>query len=165
MPRVAASALPLTVKQRQELLQVKRLHSTPQSVVLRVQIVLGAADGVANKALARRLSTTLPTVLLWRARYQDEGLAGVLEDRPRSGRPKKISPEQESAIVEATLRTTPKDATHWSVRSMAKQQGVSPATVQRIWKKHHLQPHRVETFKFSNDPQFVTKFVTSSGCT
>jgi len=157
MPRAAAPALPLAVKRRQELVQIRKLRSTPQSVMLRVQIILGAADGVANKALARQLSTTLPTVLLWRARYQAEGLAGILEDRPRSGRPKKISPEQESAIVEATLRTTPKEATHWSVRSMAKQQGVSPATVQRIWKKHHLQPHRVETFKFSTDPQFVAK--------
>jgi len=157
MPRAAAPALPLTAKRRQELLQIKRLRSTPQSVALRVQIVLGAADGVANKVLARRLSTTLPTVLLWRRRYQAEGLAGILEDRPRSGRPKEILPKKEAAIVEATLRTTPKDATHWSVRSMAKQQGVSPATVQRIWKKHHLQPHRVETFKFSTDPQFVAK--------
>jgi len=157
MPRAAAPALPLAAKQRQELVQIRKLRSTPQSVMLRVQIILGAADGVANKVLARQLSTTLPTVLLWRARFQAEGLAGILEDRPRSGRPKKVSPEQESAIVEATLRTTPKDATHWSVRSMAKQQGVSPATVQRIWKKHHLQPHRVETFKFSTDPQFVAK--------
>jgi len=157
MPRPAAPALPLTAKQRQELLQFKKLRSTPQSVLLRLQIVLGAADGVANKVLARRLSTTLPTVLLWRSRYRAEGLAGILEDRPRSGRPKEIMPEHEATIVEATLRTTPKDATHWSVRSMAKQQGVSPATVQRIWKKHHLQPHRVETFKFSTDPQFVAK--------
>lgn len=157
MPRAAAPALRLTAKRRQELLQIKRLRTIPQSVALRVQIVLGAADGVANKVLARRLSTTLPTVLLWRSRYQAEGLAGILEDRPRSGRPKEILPQKEAAIVEATLRTTPKDATHWSVRSMAKQQGVSPATVQRIWKKHHLQPHRVETFKFSSDPQFVAK--------
>lgn len=157
MSRAAAPALPLTAKQREQLLQIKKLRSTPQRVALRVQIVLGAAEGIANKVLARHLSTTLPTILLWRSRYQAEGLAGILEDRPRSGRPKEISPEKEAAIVEATLRTTPKDATHWSVRSMAKQQGVSPATVQRIWKKHHLQPHRVETFKFSNDPQFVAK--------
>jgi transposase len=157
MPRPGAPALPLTAKQRRELLQIKKLRSMPQSVALRVQIILGAAEGVANKVLARRLSTTLPTVLLWRSRYQDGGLAGILEDRPRSGRPKQILPEREAAIVETTLRSTPKDATHWSVRSMAKQQGVSPATVQRIWKKHHLQPHRVETFKFSSDPQFVAK--------
>ena len=133
MPRPAAPALPLTAKHRQEWHQFKKVRSTPQSVLLRLQIVLGAADGVANKVLARRLSTTLPTVLRGRSRDQAEGLAGIVEDRPRSGRPQKISPEQESAIGEAT---------HWSVRSMAKLQGVSPATVQRVWKKHHPQLHR-----------------------
>ena len=143
MPRAAAPPLPLTEREREELLQVSKLRSTPQSVALRAQIVLRAAEGIANKVLARQLSTTLPTVLLWRGRYQDEGLAGILEDRPRSGRPREISAEQEAAIVESTLRCTPKDATHWSVRSMAKTQRISHATVQRIWKKHHLQPHRV----------------------
>jgi transposase len=147
----------LTEREREELLQIRKLRSTPQSVALRVRIVLSASEGIANKVLARQLSTTLPTVLLWRARYQAEGLAGILEDRPRSGRPKEISAQQEAALIETTLHRTPKDATHWSVRSMAKTQGVSAATVQRIWKKHHLQPHRVETFKFSPDPQFVAK--------
>jgi transposase len=84
-------------------------------------------------------------------------LAGVLEDRHRSGRPKQIPAEKEAAIVEATIKTTPKDATHWSVRAMAASQKVSPATVQRIWKKHKLQPHRVESFKFSTDPEFAPK--------
>ncbi len=95
-------------------------------------------------------------VLLWR-RYESGGLSGILEDRPRSGRPKRISDERETAIVEATMKTTPKDATQWSVRAMAAVQKVSSATVQRIWKKHRLQPHRVQTFKFSNDPQFAVK--------
>ena len=157
MPRAAAPPLPLTEREREELLQISKLRSTPQSVALRVRIVLSASEGIANKVLARQLSTTLPTVLLWRARYQAEGLAGILEDRPRSGRPKEISAQQEAALIETTLHRTPKDATHWSVRSMAKTQGVSAATVQRIWKKHHLQPHRVERFKFSTDPQFVAK--------
>jgi transposase len=157
MPRAAAPSLPLTEREREELLQVRQWRSTPQSVALRVQIVLQAAEGIANKVLARQLSTTLPTVLLWRKRYLNQGLAGILEDRPRSGRPREISAEQEAAIVEATLHRTPKDATPWSVRSMAKTEGVSPASVQRIWKKHHLQPHRVEKFKFSTDPRFVAK--------
>jgi transposase len=81
----------------------------------------------------------------------------MLRDRQRSGRPKQISAEQEAAIVDATMKTTPKDATHWSVRAMAASQKVSPATVQRIWKKHRLQPHRLESFKFSNDPEFAPK--------
>jgi transposase len=152
MPGPAAPPLPLTDREREELIQILKLRSTPQSVALRVRIVLSAAQGLANKALARRLSTSLPTVLLWRSRYEAEGLAGIREDRPRSGRPQEISAEAETVLVETTLHSTPKDATHWSVRSMAKKQGISPASVQRIWKKHHLQPHRVERFKFSTDP-------------
>jgi len=157
MPRAPAHALTLGDRERQELLQVSRHRSTPQSIALRTEIVLGAAAGVANKKLARQLSTTLPTVLLWRKRYEFEGLAGVLEDRPRSGRPKQISEKKAAAIVDATMKTKPKDATHWTVRTMAKTQGVSRATVHRIWQKHKLQPHRVESFKFSNDPDFVPK--------
>ena len=129
----------------------------PQSIALRVNIVLGAADGVPNKVLARQLSTTLPTVLLWRQRYETERLGGILEDRPRSGRPKQISEAVEATIVDATMKTKPKDATHWSVCSMAQNQSVSPATVYRIWRKHKLQPHRVASFKFSSDPEFVPK--------
>src|SRR5207237_7370803 len=90
-------------------------------------------------------------------RFESDGIAGILEDRPRSGRPKRISAEQEATIVDATMKTTPKDATQWSVRAMAAAQNVSSATVQRIWKKHKLQPHRVESFKFSSDPQFARK--------
>lgn len=157
MPRAPASALVVTAQQRRELTQFTGLRSVPQGVALRVRIVLGAADGIGNKVLARQLTTSLPTVLLWRRRFQAEGLPGILEDRPRSGRPKQITPEQEAALIEMTLHRTPKDATHWSVRLMARTQGVSAATVQRIWKQHHLQPHRVESFKFSTDPQFVAK--------
>lgn len=157
MPRAPAAALVVSDEERRELVRFSASRSIPQSVALRARIVLGAADGVGNKVLARQLATSLPTVLLWRGRYQTEGLLGILEERPRSGRPKEIAPEQEAALIEMTLRTTPNNATHWSVRLMAREQGVSPATVQRIWKKHHLQPHRVESFKFSTDPQFVAK--------
>ena len=107
--------------------------------------------------MARDLATTVTTVLLWRKRYETEGLAGLFNDRLRSGRPKQISSEKEAAVVEATIRTRPKDAMQWSVRAMAASQKVSPATVQRIWRKHKLQPHRVESFKFSNDPDFAPK--------
>jgi transposase len=157
MARAAAPALALTAFQRSELLQLTRLPSTPQSIVLRARIVLGAADGVANQKLAARLETTRMTVLLWRSRYQEYGLVGILADHPRPGRPKEISPEEESEIVEATRSTKPKNATHWTVRTMALRQGVSPASVHRIWQAYGLQPHRVETFKFSNDPEFVHK--------
>jgi transposase len=157
MPLPPAAPLILSEPEREQLLGLMRHRSTPQGVLLRLNIVLGAAEGLANHVLARELSTSVPTVLLWRRRYASGGLAAVLADRPRSGRPKQVSAEKEAAIVDATLKTTPKNATHWSVRSMAASQKVSPATVQRIWKKHRLQPHRVETFKFSNDPEFAPK--------
>jgi transposase len=157
MPLPPASKLSLSDPERKQLQGISHHRSTPRGIALRVNILLGAAEGIANHVLARNLSTSLPTVLLWRRRYESDGLAGVLEDRHRSGRPKQIPPEKEAAIVEATIKTTPKDATHWSVRAMAASQKVSSATVQRIWKKHKLQPHRVESFKFSTDPEFAPK--------
>jgi transposase len=157
MPLPPAARLVLTDVQRKQLLTMSLHRSTPRGILLRLHIVLGAAEGVANRVLARKLSTSVPTVLLWRKRYEKSGLAGIVEDHPRSGRPKGISAEREAAIVQATMKTTPQDATHWSVRAMAASQKVSPATVQRIWKRHKLQPHRVESFKFSNDPEFAAK--------
>ena len=137
--------------------QFLRSGTTPQRIVFRIQVVLGAADGTTNHQLARDLGTTRSTILKWRSRYQEYGPEGVLQDAPRSGRKKTISAEKEAAIVEATLRTKPAQATHWSTRTMAEAQGVSDTTVYRIWKAHRLQPHRVETFKFSQDPRFVEK--------
>lgn len=157
MPCPPASALCLTPAQKLELTKIVRYPSTPQAIVLRCQVVLEAAKGMPNRQLARELSTTLPTVLLWRRRYEEEGLTGILQDKPRSGRPPRISAKQEAEIIEVTRNTKPKNGTHWTVRTMARCQGVSPATVQRIWKSYHLQPHRVEHFKFSTDPEFVHK--------
>jgi len=157
MPLPPAPPLAVSDADRKELSSLSRQRSIPRGTLLRVKIVLGAAEGRANHVLARELSTTMTTVLLWRNRYETEGLAGLFADRPRSGRPKQISAAKEAAIVEATMKTAPKDATHWSVRAMAASQKVSPATVLRIWRKHKLQPHRVESFKFSNDPDFAPK--------
>ena len=157
MPLPPAAGLSLSDAERKQLVAIGRHRSSPRGIVLRIEIVLGAGQGLANRVLARKLSTSVPTVLLWRKRYQSDGIAGILEERPRSGRPRRISAERETAIVEATMKTTPKDSTQWSVRAMAAAQKVSSATVQRIWKKHKLQPHRVESFKFSNDPQFARK--------
>lgn len=130
---------------------------TPQKVALRARIVLGAAAGHANNALARELGTSRPTVLLWRQRYTTQGLGGLFKDAPRPGRRPQIPAKKVAAIVDATLRTTPRDATHWSVRTMAQAQRVSPTTVYRIWDAHGLQPHRIRTFKLSRDPAFVAK--------
>jgi len=157
MPLPPAPRLLLADSDRKQLVTLSRQRNIPRGILLRVKIVLGAAEGLANHLLARDLSTSLPTVLSWRKRYEREGLAGLFTDRPRSGRPKQISEKREAAIVEATIKTIPRDATHWSVRTMAASQKVSSATVQRIWKKHKLQPHRVESFKFSNDPEFAPK--------
>src|SRR5579863_5618181 len=157
MPLPPATRLVLSDAERKQLVALGRQRSSPRGIVLRINIVLGAAEGMANRVLARKFSTSVPTVLLWRKRFESDGIAGILEDRPRSGRPKRISAEREAAIVEATMKTRPKDATQWSVRAMAAMQNVSSTTVQRIWKKHKLQPHRVQSFKFSNDPQFARK--------
>src|SRR5438105_7993694 len=157
MPLPPAAGLAISNAERKQLAALGRHRSSPRGIVLRIEIVLGAAEGLANRVLARKLSTSVPTVLLWRKRYESDGIGGIFEDRPRPGRPKQISAETEAAIVEATIKTTPKDATQWSVRVMAAAQKVSSATVQRIWKKHKLQPHRVESFKFSNDSQFARK--------
>jgi len=157
MPLPAAPALALTSAQRAELVRIARYPGTPQASVLRCRVVLGASQGMANRVLARQLSTSVPTVLLWRRRFMEHGLLGILEDKSRPGRPRSLTLEKEAAIVEATRSTKPKNATHWSVRSMARQQGVSSSAVQRIWKAYHLQPHRVEHFKFSTDPEFVSK--------
>jgi transposase len=120
-------------------------------------VVLGAAAGQSNNSLAQELGISRPTVLLWRARYAARGVVGLLKDAPRPGRRKRIGARQVEAIVNSTLHRAPPDATHWSVRTMARAQRVSPATVHRIWQAHGLQPHRTETFKLSRDPDFVRK--------
>jgi len=134
-----------------------RGRNSPQKVALRARIVLGASEGRSNAQLAKQLGITRPTVLLWRARYAQAGLSGLLKDAPRPGRRKRIGAQRVAAIVTATLHATPPDATHWSTRRMARTQGVSEATVRRIWHAHGLQPHRTETFKLSRDPHFVRK--------
>ena len=152
-----APALRVSRDDREWLEALVRSGKTPQRVALRAHLILRAAEGRSNHALAKELGISRPTVLLWRQRYIDAGVAGLLKDAPRPGRKKRIGPAQVEAIVNATLQTTPPDATHWSVRTLAKRQRVSPATVHRIWQAHNLQPHRVETFKLSRDPEFVRK--------
>ena len=138
-----------------------RSRTMPQALGMRARIVLGSADGASIRDLAQRLSVSQPTICLWRRRYRAQGIAG-LRSRGRSGRRRRIRPAQERAVVAATMRP-PQAATHWSVRRLAKQVGLSPATVHRIWQKYGLQPHRVEHFKFSTDPQFDTKLADIVG--
>jgi transposase len=152
-----AAPLHVDENQRKRLQHLVKSGQTPQKVGLRARIVLMAGDGLANHAIAGQLKVSRPTVILWRQRFSAAGVNGLMKDAPRPGRRKAIGAEVVKRVVDATLHTTPADATHWSVRSMAKAQGLSRMTVQRIWKQHGLQPHRVETFKLSRDPQFVEK--------
>lgn len=132
-----------------------RAASTPQAMGLRARVILASGKGEGVRPLARRLGVSPNTVAVWRRRYRSHGLAG-LRTAPRAGRPRRITAAKEQAVVSATLRK-PKVATHWSARRLAKEVGLSAATVHRIWQKYGLQPHRVETFKFSRDPEFDAK--------
>lgn len=131
--------------------------TTEQRTVRRARVVLDAAKGLSNAEIAQRVGISRPSVISIRQRFEASGMASVLEDAPRPGRPRTISEKKVAKIVEATLRTVPKNRTHWSSREMAQREGVSFSTVQRIWQAHELQPHRVANFKFSNDPHFVEK--------
>jgi len=142
---------------RIELERLARGRNTPQKVALRATIVLLSGRGTPTGAIMQALGTTTPTITLWRNRYVAAGIAGLVKDAPRPGRKPSLSAATVAGVVELTLREKPADATHWSTRSMAAVAGVSDTSVQRIWKAHGLQPHRVQTFKLSRDPQFVEK--------
>jgi transposase len=152
-----ADALSVRSSQRADLEALVRNGKTPQRVVARAMIVLAAADGTPINAIAKQFGVSRPTVYLWRERFEQAGVLGLVKDAPRPGRRLALTPVQIAKVVDATLHTTPPDATHWSVRTMAKAQGLSHTVVHRIWRAHGLQPHRVETFKLSRDPDFVKK--------
>jgi len=134
-----------------------RSRSLPVRQVQRAQIIQLAAEGVESQEIARRLGISRPTVQLWRQRFLALRLAGLEKDAPRPGRIPRISQRRVRAIVHATLHTKPENATHWSTRTMAAAQGVSEATVRRIWKRHNLKPHLTKTFKLSRDKRFAEK--------
>jgi transposase len=138
-------------------------HGTPQQVVLRSRIVLAAASGQSDSAIARLLDTNRKTVILWRARFAAQGLKGLWEIAPGRGRKPTYGTKQITAIVEATLHTKPKGMTHWSCRLMAASQGVSKSTVNTIWRSHQLKPHQTKRFKLSRDPRFLEKLTDVVG--
>jgi transposase len=138
-----------------------RSPTVPQALAVRAKIILASAQGEPVRGIAARLGIDAKTVTAWRRRYRADGLVG-LRTRPRSGRPRTISAAKERAVVAATMRP-PKAATHWSARRLAKEVNLSPATVHRVWQKYGLQPHRVETFKFSTDPDFDRKMAEIVG--
>ena len=158
MPRGRPRAV-LTVSEsdRQQLESISRSLSLPSGIVRRARIILLSDDGLTNREVAARLEITPPTVGQWRARFIKYGLPG-LHDELRPGRPRSIEDERVAELINKTLRTKPPDeATHWSCRTMARQAGMSSATVQRVWHAFGLRPHKYDYFKLSTDPFFIEK--------
>jgi len=139
---------------RRKLEQQSRGRSAQARVVLRSRVVLLAADGLQNKQIAATLHVAPRMAALWRGRFIESGIEGLLKDAPRPGRAPSIS---RALLIEKTTQSTPRNQTHWSTRTMAREMGVSKATVSRIWRANGLKPHRVESFKVSNDPHFADK--------
>ena len=162
MPRLAAPVC-LSETDRLELERWVAAHSTPQQVSQRCQIVLAAWGGRLDKAIASDLDINFKTAALWRKRFITEGSDCLWEVAEGRGRKPTLTPQEVERIVEATLQTKPEGATHWSCRTMAKAQGVSKATVNRIWQSHQIKPHRTKAFKLSRDPNFLQKLTDVVG--
>src|SRR5437667_3791719 len=156
MARGPAVKIILTESERSELEMRVRRRKIARADAVRAEIVLLAADGMNNCAIADELGISRLTAGLWRKRFANRRFDG-LDDEPRCGAPRKIGDDKIAEVVTKTLETIPAHATHWSTRSMAKASGVSISTVHRIWNAFSLQPHRSEAFKLSTDPQFVEK--------
>jgi len=146
----------LSEEERAKLQKWARRPKTAQRLALRARIVLGCAEGMANRRVARQLRITDQTVCKWRERFRTARLEG-LADEPRPGAPRQITDAEVEALITRTLETVPAQGTHWSTRTIAQASGLSQSAVSRIWRAFSLQPHRVETFKLSSDPFFVEK--------
>ncbi len=146
----------LTDAEREQLERWARRPKSAQSLAQRSRIVLACGQGQTNQAVAARERVTAQTVGKWRRRFVEARLDGLV-DEPRPGRPRTITDDQVEAVIVRTLEETPKNATHWSTRSMAQASGLTQTAVSQIWRAFGLQPHRVESFKLSKDPLFVDK--------
>jgi transposase len=156
MPNPVAVAIELTADEREQLEAWTRRRTSAQALAVRSRIVLTAAEGLKNTEIAERLGIHRSMAAKWRSRFAQFRLDGLL-DEPRPGRPRTVTDAQVEEVIVRTLETTPKDATHWSTRSMAREVGLTQSAVLRIWKAFGLQPHRQETWKLSKDPQFIDK--------
>ena len=156
----SSAALAVTPEARQELERLLRSGKTEQRVALRARIVLGAADGKSNNALARELNTSRPTVIDWRRRFAKGGVKALDDDRPRGRSFQPLTPAKTAEIITRT-QSAPQHATQWSCSRMARACGVSKASVQRVWHANGLKPHLLKTFKLSNDPDFIER---AGGC-
>lgn len=150
------SPLAIAKEDRDKLRSIASRPKSAQAMAMRARIVLCCGDGMTNSEVARKLHITGATAGKWRERFRKHGLEGLL-DEPRVGAPRKITDLQVEAVVTKTLENMPAAGTHWSTRLMAQETGLSQNAIVRIWHAFGLQPHRVENFKFSKDPQFVEK--------
>jgi transposase/DNA-binding CsgD family transcriptional regulator len=154
----AAAPLAVNEEQKRELETLVRNGNSSQKVALRCRLLLLAQQGVANQSIAQQLSISRPTVLALRAAFSKDGMAAVTEIRKRKRGATVLTPDLERKILDTTLQTRPGDgSTHWSVRMLSRQLGVSRTIVHRVWQRHDVQPHRVERFKLSKDPHFEEK--------
>jgi len=156
MPVPTAPPIVLTDVERETLERWARRHTSAQALALRCRIVLACAEGGSNTEVSGRLRVSRATVAKWRSRFVERRLDG-LHDEPRPGGPRKITDDDVERIIVKTLEETPRDATHWSTRSMAQATGMSQSAVSRIWRAFALKPHLVDEFKLSPDPQFIDK--------
>ncbi len=159
---VRLAPLPLSDEERRELGALTRARTSQRGLAERAAIVLAAASGEPNAAIGRRLQVSVPTVALWRRRFRERGLAG-LRDAPRPGRPRRLGTDLRERLIAKTLEPPADGTTHWSLRRLGREFGVSAMTVHRVWRAARLRPHRVETFKFSRDPKLVEKVIDVVG--
>jgi len=152
-----APAIELSAEAQLALEKLSRRRTTPVRVMQRSRIILLAAQGMQNKEIAERLNIAPRMAALWRDRFRELGVEGLMKDAPRPGRTPRISAEVAAQVVAKTTQSKPAEATHWSRSTMAREIGISDSSVGRIWRAHGLKPHRIESFKVSNDPNFAEK--------
>ena len=157
MPNRPAIRLAVRPKDRRLLVELTRRPTATQRSVLRAKVILDAAKGLPNTEIAKRVGISRNGVMEIRARFLERGVESVLADAPRPGRPKLVTPKTIEKLAQTVMASPPKNATHWSSRTLAKKFGIGRSTVQRILLAHELKPHRLRTFKFSRDPHFAEK--------
>jgi transposase len=156
VPNPVAPSVELSDEERAQLTAWTRRATSTNALAMRSRIVLAAADGLGNTAVAAKVGVEVGTARRWRNRFLAQRLEGLL-DEPRPGRPRTVTDDRVEAIITRTLETTPRDATHWSTRSLAAELGLSQSAVSRVWRAFGLQPHRQDSWKLSRDPQFIDK--------
>src|SRR5881227_882829 len=153
----AAEAIRLTTEERLELEQMTQSRTLPAGDVFRARLILMLAEGVPYRMIQERLDTTAPTISRWKERFLQQRVAGLMEMRHPGQKPSVITPALQAKVLEATRRKPKDGSTHWSCRKLAAQLGVSKDTVQRVWHRAGLKPHRLERYMASDDPEFERK--------